>query len=588
MARALDRRTATIGKTRSCPHCRATILESAAVCPACRHHLRFESRRGAEPEQASQPLKISGPFARASAEGPGNIPRVAPRCWRRRTARKGSCGRLGRVKRRVDLSRYLRSQRSLTEIADMHLVRCAATVPMPRARRFASTRVLPDCATCCDRPGEGQRIMRRIRPIHRLGCPEDTLSAGRTDLSARGHSRLPDLIEEAQADSAASTCLTGRALVRWSDSRRLFLSDSGQPIELHHSGPALHREARDGAASRVSERSLRRHARFYGGAERRRPRTSSALNEYFSILSAVTREPRHGMHMPARRGDSPALPPTIQRPCIRRRGADHRFVRWQPKEARPHRTASSIGITAGTSSWAMSGPLTAELTLIVDTVKWPAPWSSARAPVNPFSLREPISYPVPFGIAIAAAVCGSGRARRDLLLALFRSARSCAGRGLNRGPWGSRGYMPVSAGAGGTTVRSAIVYRLEPNRDGDPINSMPAKRLPGGTGICACSASTCRLRSAWYHPPLVAAHSAEADDCESSLSWAPLRMHALRHCLGQRERPARTDTEITESKNEPTSLGTPNFLPYRYKVSRQRGRARKQPVRSDTGPGATW
>ena len=30
----------TAGKTRSCPHCRATILESANVCPACKHHLR--------------------------------------------------------------------------------------------------------------------------------------------------------------------------------------------------------------------------------------------------------------------------------------------------------------------------------------------------------------------------------------------------------------------------------------------------------------------------------------------------------------------------------------------------------------------
>jgi hypothetical protein len=30
------------GITRTCPHCRATILESAAVCPGCKHHLRFD------------------------------------------------------------------------------------------------------------------------------------------------------------------------------------------------------------------------------------------------------------------------------------------------------------------------------------------------------------------------------------------------------------------------------------------------------------------------------------------------------------------------------------------------------------------
>ena len=71
MVRAVERR-ATVGKTRSCPHCRATILESAAVCPACRHHLRFENRRGEEPRPASQvALKVAGEFARATAAGPG-------------------------------------------------------------------------------------------------------------------------------------------------------------------------------------------------------------------------------------------------------------------------------------------------------------------------------------------------------------------------------------------------------------------------------------------------------------------------------------------------------------------------------------
>ncbi len=34
-------RPTAAGRTRACPHCKATILESAAVCPACRHHLRF-------------------------------------------------------------------------------------------------------------------------------------------------------------------------------------------------------------------------------------------------------------------------------------------------------------------------------------------------------------------------------------------------------------------------------------------------------------------------------------------------------------------------------------------------------------------
>ena len=71
MARVVERR-ATVGKTRSCPHCRATILESSAVCPACRHHLRFENKRGEEPRPASEvALKVSGQFARRAAAGPG-------------------------------------------------------------------------------------------------------------------------------------------------------------------------------------------------------------------------------------------------------------------------------------------------------------------------------------------------------------------------------------------------------------------------------------------------------------------------------------------------------------------------------------
>lgn len=32
---------ASAGKTRTCPHCKTTILESATVCPACQHHLQF-------------------------------------------------------------------------------------------------------------------------------------------------------------------------------------------------------------------------------------------------------------------------------------------------------------------------------------------------------------------------------------------------------------------------------------------------------------------------------------------------------------------------------------------------------------------
>ncbi len=48
------------GTTRTCPHCRSTILESASVCPACRHHLRFEPGAEKRSESTFTPLKVEG------------------------------------------------------------------------------------------------------------------------------------------------------------------------------------------------------------------------------------------------------------------------------------------------------------------------------------------------------------------------------------------------------------------------------------------------------------------------------------------------------------------------------------------------
>ena len=47
------------GATRTCPHCRTTILESAAVCPACRGHLKFDAP-AQEAAQRFVPLKVEG------------------------------------------------------------------------------------------------------------------------------------------------------------------------------------------------------------------------------------------------------------------------------------------------------------------------------------------------------------------------------------------------------------------------------------------------------------------------------------------------------------------------------------------------
>jgi len=56
------------GATRNCPHCREIILESAAVCPACQHHVRFEQPAAAPYERAAvaraklatTPLRVEG------------------------------------------------------------------------------------------------------------------------------------------------------------------------------------------------------------------------------------------------------------------------------------------------------------------------------------------------------------------------------------------------------------------------------------------------------------------------------------------------------------------------------------------------
>ena len=36
--------------TRTCPHCKATILASASVCPGCKGHLRFDKAGTAKPK----------------------------------------------------------------------------------------------------------------------------------------------------------------------------------------------------------------------------------------------------------------------------------------------------------------------------------------------------------------------------------------------------------------------------------------------------------------------------------------------------------------------------------------------------------
>jgi hypothetical protein len=60
----MSARIGAAGKTRVCPHCKTTILESASVCPGCNHHLRFD--RNANGDSRAQPtfsaLRVEGAF----------------------------------------------------------------------------------------------------------------------------------------------------------------------------------------------------------------------------------------------------------------------------------------------------------------------------------------------------------------------------------------------------------------------------------------------------------------------------------------------------------------------------------------------
>ena len=51
-------RPSPTGKTRTCPHCKAVILESLSICPGCMHHLRFDSEAARRQVAATSALKV--------------------------------------------------------------------------------------------------------------------------------------------------------------------------------------------------------------------------------------------------------------------------------------------------------------------------------------------------------------------------------------------------------------------------------------------------------------------------------------------------------------------------------------------------
>jgi len=53
-------RPVNAGKTRTCPHCKATILESLSICPGCLHHLRFDQEAAKRQVAATSALRVEG------------------------------------------------------------------------------------------------------------------------------------------------------------------------------------------------------------------------------------------------------------------------------------------------------------------------------------------------------------------------------------------------------------------------------------------------------------------------------------------------------------------------------------------------
>ena len=62
-------RPGTPGATRACPHCKATILESASVCPACRGHLRYDEASVLREKSKVVPLSIEGTLVPPAGDG---------------------------------------------------------------------------------------------------------------------------------------------------------------------------------------------------------------------------------------------------------------------------------------------------------------------------------------------------------------------------------------------------------------------------------------------------------------------------------------------------------------------------------------
>lgn len=58
------------GATRTCPHCKTTILDSAVICPACQHHLRFAEGAARQTAPVLTALRVEGNIRHPADGGP--------------------------------------------------------------------------------------------------------------------------------------------------------------------------------------------------------------------------------------------------------------------------------------------------------------------------------------------------------------------------------------------------------------------------------------------------------------------------------------------------------------------------------------
>jgi hypothetical protein len=68
--RSSQRSSMSVGKTRVCPHCKSVILDSANICPACQHHLRFGPNVHKSTARKYSAFRVEGSFRHSTDLAP--------------------------------------------------------------------------------------------------------------------------------------------------------------------------------------------------------------------------------------------------------------------------------------------------------------------------------------------------------------------------------------------------------------------------------------------------------------------------------------------------------------------------------------